>query len=364
MPPKGPVEENSKDFWNNKAQSFLHQKVNQKLNTNLAKNVVIMIGDGMGLPSQMAARSYIRDVNEELSFEKFPFSGMSKVYCVNYQVPDSASTSTAMLTGVKNNFMVLSLTAAVNLRNCSAAQDENNQIDSIFKFAQDAGKATGIVTTTRVTHATPAAAYSISASRDWEGNDGTPHGCKDIADQLINGKIGKDLDVIFGGGLRYFLPTSEGGRRTDGRNLIHEYIQNNQKLGKRVALALNRTHLENINTRFFDKALGLFASSHLEYKLLADEASQPTLTEMTAKALEIVSKNSNGFVLFVEGGRIDTSHHRNQAHLALGEVVEFHKAVEYVKANTNEEETLIVVTADHSHPFTIGGYLVRKNLNF
>lgn len=363
-PPKGPPEENSKDFWNNKAQDFLKQKINTKLNTNRAKNVVIMIGDGMGLPSQMAARSYLNDVNVELSFEKFPFSGMSKVYCVNYQVPDSASTATALLTGVKNNFMVLALTADVTLRNCSAANDESHQIDSIFKYAQDAGKSTGIVTTTRVTHATPAAAYAISASRQWEGNDGTPEGCKDIADQLINGKIGKNLDVIFGGGLRYFLPVAEGGRRTDGRNLVKEYALNNQRQGNRVALAFNKTHLNGINTRFFDKALGLFASSHMDYKLLADEESQPTLTEMTAKAIEMLERNPNGFVLLVEGGRIDTSHHRNQAQLALSEVVEFHKAVEYVKENTNEEETLIVATADHSHPFTIGGYLVRFFLNF
>lgn len=134
----------------------------------------------------MAARSYIRDPSEELSFEKFPFSGLSKVYCVNYQVPDSASTATAILSGVKNNFMVLSLTADVNLRNCSASKNESSQVDSIFKYAQDARKATGIVTTTRLTHATPAAAYAVSASRQWEGNENVPEGQENFMKFILN----------------------------------------------------------------------------------------------------------------------------------------------------------------------------------
>lgn len=97
----------------------------------------------------------------------------------------------------------------------------------------------------------------------------------------------------------------------------------------------------------------------MEYKLLADPEDQPTLVEMTAKALEILLKNKNGFVLLVEGGRIDTAHHETTARLALDEAVEFQKAVEYVKSNTNESDTLIVVTSDHSTVLTVGGYMVR-----
>jgi alkaline phosphatase len=107
-----------------------------------------------------------------------------------------------------------------------------------------------------------------------------------------------------------------------------------------------------------DKILGLFAQSHLQYKLLSDGLNQPTLTEMTAKALEVLKKNENGFVLLVEGGRIDTAHHETTARLALDEAVEFQKTVEYVKKNTNEDDTLIVVTADHSTVLTVGGYPV------
>lgn len=97
MSPVGPSEEFTSKFWNSQAQDLLNKKLNSKLNLNRAKNLVIMIADGMGLSTQMAARSYLKDVNFELSFEKFKFSGLSKVYCVNYQVPDSACTATGSL---------------------------------------------------------------------------------------------------------------------------------------------------------------------------------------------------------------------------------------------------------------------------
>lgn len=115
-----------------------------------------------------------------------------------------------------------------------------------------------------------------------------------------------------------------------------------------------------LNLEENDKILGIFAQSHMQYKLLSEGLNQPSLTEMTAKALEKLKENEKGFVLLVEGGRIDHGHHETRARLALEETVEFHKAVEYVKENTSEEDTLIVVTADHSHGFTVGGYAVRK----
>lgn len=118
----------------------------------------------------------------------------------------------------------------------------------------------------------------------------------------------------------------------------------------------------NVNADATDKILGLFASSHMQYKLLSDPETQPTLTEMTAKALEVLKKNENGFVLLVEGGRIDTAHHDTTARLALDEAVEFQKTVEFVKENSNEDDTLIVVTSDHSTVLTVGGYMVKKFL--
>lgn len=117
-----------------------------------------------------------------------------------------------------------------------------------------------------------------------------------------------------------------------------------------------QTDLLALDASNTDKVLGLFANSHMEYKLLVDPAVQPTLTEMTSAALDVLKKNANGFVLLVEGGRIDTAHHETTAMLALDEAKEFQKAVEHVKNHTNEDDTLIIVTADHSTTMTVGGY--------
>jgi alkaline phosphatase len=114
----------------------------------------------------------------------------------------------------------------------------------------------------------------------------------------------------------------------------------------------------NINVEDTDKIFGLFSHSHLQYKLLSDDLNEPTLTEMTVKALDFMKKNNKGYVLLVEGGRIDHGHHATQAHLALEETLQFNEAIEYARNNTNEDDTLIVVTADHGHVFTVGGYPV------
>lgn len=258
--PVGPVEERTKEFWVNRGQQLLHQKVEQKLNTNKAKNLVIFIGDGMGLATLMATRSYIGDVQNELSFEKFPHTGLSKTYCINYQIPDSSCTATAILTGVKNNFGTIGLTGDVNLRNCTAEQDKDNHLNSIFKYAQDAGKSTGIITTTRVTHATPAAAYASTSSRYWESNEGALEGCPDIAYQLVHGEVGSNIDVIFGGGLRNFLPNNMGGARTDNRSLIADYNKIQSEKNMQHKVLYNRVclsefiHLTSLIQYFFGRA--------------------------------------------------------------------------------------------------------------
>lgn len=239
VPPVGPDQERKKEFWVDQGQAFLKKKLNQKLNTNKAKNLVIFIGDGMGLATLMATRSYMNDVNTELSFEKFSHTGLAKTYCINYQIPDSSCTATAILTGVKNNYGTISVTGDVNLRNCTAQRDNSTRVDSILKFAQDAGKSTGVVTTTRITHATPAAGYARSSSRYWESNENTPEGCDDIAHQLVHGEIGSRLDVVLGGGKRHFVPTPNG-LRTDNRNLIGEYLSLHETNSKRPKAVFNK----------------------------------------------------------------------------------------------------------------------------
>lgn len=139
IPPVGPEEEKSRKFWIDRGQNSLKRKLKQKLNMNKAKNLIIFIGDGMGLGTVMAARSYIKDVNFELSFDKFPHTGLAKTYCINYQVPDSACTASAILSGVKANYGTIGVTGSVNLRECHNENSENEAI-SIFEYAQNDGE--------------------------------------------------------------------------------------------------------------------------------------------------------------------------------------------------------------------------------
>lgn len=152
-----PRQEQHPDFWNNNAEKTLREQLAKNyLNKNMAKNVIYFLGDGMGLSTQMASRMYKGGEEEELSFEKFPYSGMSKTYCVNTQVADSACSATAYLTGVKGNYGTIGLSAAAIQGDCKSQNNTANHVDSIFKLAQDYGMRTGLITNTRITHATPA----------------------------------------------------------------------------------------------------------------------------------------------------------------------------------------------------------------
>jgi alkaline phosphatase len=117
----------------------------------------------------------------------------------------------------------------------------------------------------------------------------------------------------------------------------------------------------NIDVSKTQKILGIFAGSHLEYEIMRNE-NEPSLLEMTSKALELLQQNEKGYVLLVEGGRIDHAHHDTIAQRALTETAGFARTIEYVKSNTNEEDTLIIVTADHGHVMTVGGYAVSFNI--
>ncbi|KAK9744824.1 Alkaline phosphatase [Popillia japonica] len=359
------------DFWRQNAQASLGEKLLRKLNTNIAKNVIMFLGDGMSIPTLKASRVYLGQLHNqsgeetELSFEKFPITGLSKTYCVNKQVPDSACTSTAYLGGVKSNEGTLGVTAAVKLNDCDSSLVEENRVSSIAKWSQDRGKKTGIVTTTRITHASPAGAYAHSANRDWESDsDGVDPNCKDIAYQLVHEEVGSKFNVILGGGRRNFLPKSvidedgETGSRSDGENLIQSWMA--MKGNSKAKYVWNRKGLLNVSNDT-EYLLGLFESDHCKYHLDADEAD-PSLAEMTETAINTLSHNNrNGYFLFVEGGRIDHAHHDTKAHKALDETVEFHKAIQAAVDLTNEEDTLIVVTSDHAHTMSVSGYGQRGN---
>lgn len=288
-----------------------------------------------------------------------------KTYCANTQVADSACTATAYLGGVKANYGTLGVSAAIELNNCEAQNLTEHHVHSIAAWAQAQGMATGLITTTAVTHASPAGVYAHAANRNWENDQeilktfNDPNVCSDIAQQLVHGEVGKKLNVILGGGLQHFMPQYLKGSRLDGRNLVSEWQQMH---GQHAHFVTNKTELFNSDGNA-KKVLGLFADNHNPFHLDADAAVIPSLKEMVQVALEVLQKQSNGkgYFLFVEGGRIDHAHHDTLALKALDETAEFDKAIKYAREQTSQQDTLIVVTSDHSHTMSMAGYSSRKN---
>ncbi|KAL0275007.1 UNVERIFIED_CONTAM: hypothetical protein PYX00_002999 [Menopon gallinae] len=369
--------EYDQEFWLGKGQDILLRHLVNRPNLNIAKNVIFFIGDGMSLQTITAARIYKeqklgeRGEEGELSFEEFPYTGLAKTYCVDSQVGDSACTATAYLGGVKGNEGTIGVSAAVGRMDCLGMRNESNHVLSLAKWAQDAGKSTGLVTTTRVTHASPAGLYAHVSERGWEedgavSSDGfNSVDCPDIAQQLIFNNPGKNINVIMGGGRRNFFPydktDSQGhkGRRRDGQNLIELWKLDKIKKNASYAYVTNRSEL--LSLKFSPQyLLGLFSPSHMEYHL-EEKTNEPTLEEMTVAAIKHLQKNPRGYFLFVEGGKIDLAHHENMARKALDETVEFSKAVAAAVRASDERDTLIVVTADHAHVMTMNGYPRRGN---
>lgn len=290
-----------------------------------------------------------------------------QTYCVDKQTADSACSATAYLTGVKGNYATIGVNAKVLFNDCKASLDQKNQVSSIMEWAQKANKATGIVTTTRITHASPAGTFAKTANREWESDADMlefpeSRNCRDIALQLIRQDPGRNFNVIYGGGRRKFISEKiideegERGQRKDGLDLIDEWLTT--KDSPKAHYVHNCKGLRSMNTSSVEHVLGLFEADHLKYHLNATR-DDPSLKDLTLSAIEVMKKNPNGFVLFVEGGRIDHAHHENLAQHALEETVEFSEAIRAAMQVTDVQDTLMVVTADHAHTMTISGYSQR-----
>jgi alkaline phosphatase len=358
------------DQWFKDGQATLQQKLNTPRINGMAKNVILFVGDGNGVTSNTAIRIYKGQkeggTGEEyvLSYEQFPNLALAKTYNSNAQTPDSAGTATAFLTGVKTKAGVLSISENVDRGDCQAAM--KNEVTTILELAEQAGKSSGVISTARITHATPAAAYAHSADRNYEddsalSDDQKAAGCKDIAAQAITSNV----DVLFGGGRRHFLPKTmkdgegKSGKRTDGRDLTKEWVGQY----KNASYIWNQAGFDALNTEKTGPVLGLFNSSHMEYEAdrAKDKGGEPSLAEMTGKAIDILDNNKKGYFLLVEGGRIDHAHHEGNAARALEDGAAFADAVQAAMDKTYQEDTLIVVTADHSHTLTMQGYAKRGN---
>lgn len=338
-------------------------------NESKAKNIIFVLGDGMGVSTLTAARIFVGQqqglLGEEfaLSFERFPYTALIKTYNVDLQTPDSAGTMSALMTGVKTNEGIISLPDSVQRADCASMAKKT--LPTFIDIAKANGKSTAMVTTARVTHATPAVTYAHSVDRNWESNEAMPLaaqelGCLDVASQFVD-QGEHSLDVLLGGGRRHFLPKEVGGKRTDGRNLITEWQQNGDyasNLSELEALATS-IEIEN-NSKNMKPWLGLFSNSHMGYAYQRP-ASQPSLQQMTAAALTRLEKNEQGYALVIEAGRIDHGHHDGTAYKALTETQELHETVAWLLTQVDTRETLIIVTADHSHTLTLAGNATRGN---
>jgi len=344
-----------------------------------ARNLILFVGDGMGIPTVTAARIRAGQLaggsgeEHSLSFDRFPFTAFSKTYTVDHQVPDSAGTMTAIATGVKTRSGVIAVNEKVAVGDFTAVT--GNTLASILDVAESRGMATGIITTTRVTHGTPASLYAKSPDRQWEDDAdmavsaqaARDAGFPDIARQLVEYSNGDGIEVVLGGGRTSFLPSAMAdpehagvrGRRLDGRDLIGEWTSRSPG----AKFVWNRAQLLGLDLATTERVLGLFEPEEMTYEWQRgeDPGGEPSLREMTDAAIRLLSRDPDGFFLMVEGGRIDHAHHQANAFTALGETIEFANAVEGAVTATNPAETLVLVTADHGHALAISGYARRGN---
>jgi len=287
------------------------------------KNIILMIGDGMGLAQISAGKTY----KGLLNLERMKVVGLLTTYSCDRYVTDSGASATAMSTGYKTKNVAIGV-------DCNGERRK-----TVLEYANEIGKSTGVVVVCAITHATPAAFVAHVPNRNMQ---------IEIAEQIAKEA---NTDIYLGAGWGWFLPKSEGGRRTDGQNLI-------DTLKKRGYVYISKPEeFYNLDMSKVNKLIGLFAENHPPYA----PDRKPTLAEMTKKAIEFLSKDKDGFFLMVEGSQIDWAGHDNNSEQILREVADFDDAVgvalDFAQRDGN---TLVVVTADHE----TGGYaLVDGSVN-
>ncbi|USG66321.1 alkaline phosphatase [Brevibacillus ruminantium] len=325
-------------FQTNSTESLMLAKANAETKVAKSKNVILMIGDGMGPTQVTAARLYANKFYKQEKLEldnylvgaatTFADPGVADGVFQSGIVTDSASAGTAFATGNKT------YNAAISVSNA----DVSRPFASFIEAAHDQGLATGLVTTARITHATPAVFASHVRQRDNETA---------IASQYLTSGV----DVLMGGGKSFFVTKEEKGKRTD-KNIIEDFTAAGYKYveDKKGLNAIKPTD---------GKVLGLFANSHVDYVIDRKE-STPSLADMTKKSLEILSQNKKGFAIMVEGGRIDHAGHANDIHSNVEETLDFDAAVkvamDFAKKDGN---TTVIISADHE---TGGLSLSRDNI--
>ena len=346
--------------WFADAQAVIEARKAATPNTNRARNVILFVADGLGVGTNYAVRVFDGQqkglLGEEnvLPYEAFPNVALVKTYNINAQTPDSAPTAGALNTGVKQRFNLINLGENAITGDCASEAD--NRLTTFAEIVEGMGKSVGIVSTARLTHATPAAVYAKTAYRNWEAE--APEGCADIASQMIEAIETGLVDVALGGGRRNFHGAEQmdgdgkGGRRKDGVDLIAAA----QDSG--VQYAWNTQTAQALKLDGSAPILGLFDASHMKYEHDRPEG-EIGLVDMTRMAIETLSTNEEGFYLEIEAGRVDHANHAGNLHRTLTDGVAFAQAVALADELTDDADTLIIVTADHEHAIAFNGYCGR-----
>lgn len=274
------------------------------------RNVILLIADGCGPASFTMARTALA---RPLALDPI-LLGSAATHAADTLVTDSAAAATALASGHKT-------------RNGRVGVDVGSRpLATLLEAAEERGLWTGLVTTTWLTHATPAS-FAAHVPDRYQNND--------IAVQLLAHQI----EVLLGGGAQHFLPESRGGARRDGRDLIEE-------AGRRGVTTVRDP--QGLQGPLELPVLGLFASGHLDYEIDRDPRSQPSLAEMTERALQLLSASEQGFFLMVEGGRIDHAGHENDPIAHLHDIEAFDATVERALAFARAQgDTLVLSTSDH-----------------
>ncbi|XP_039439962.1 alkaline phosphatase, tissue-nonspecific isozyme-like [Culex pipiens pallens] len=314
----GGHEEHDPNYWNHQAHELLFEKKDYTMQKiNIAKNIMVFVGAGMSPATVTAARTFAGAENETFAFEKMKWSGNARTYCVDSRVPDSACAGTAFLTGVKSNLGTVAMHPTVKRGDCVATSDKVKQLESIAKWALDAGKVVGFATTSRVTAGSSAALYGHSADARWE-ND---------AEKTKTGK--------------------------------HEGINSNV-----CQLYLFQGELAALDTSKIDHLLGLFDYDQLPYAADVGNGQNPDtppLVRMVHYSLEMLQKkeHSNGFLLFVEDGNILRAHQENKPNKAFQQVAHYSMAFDMGHMMVSETNSLVVSLNDVGSTLSLPGYPAR-----
>ncbi|EYE89123.1 alkaline phosphatase [Fervidicella metallireducens AeB] len=294
-------------------------------NPNQAKNVIIFLGDGMGVSHTTLARLY---KGSNLYMDEIA-TGLVKTYCYNSIITDSAPAATAMATGYKSNDGYISVyPSEINYPSLQSVNEKDayKPLATVLEAAKLKNKATGIVSTSQVSHASPAGFTAHVPNRNQYF---------EIAKQQVY----QNLNVVFGGGKKYLLPGEKG--RQDGLNLIDELKKMNYQFVEDT---------KSMKSANGEKIWGIFADDAMSHDIDRDPEKEPSLAEMTRKAIELLSKDKDGFFLFVEGSEIDWASHANDPKGVISDVLAYDEAIkvalDFAKKDKN---TLIIAAADHDN---------------